>query len=165
MVKERKHILWIIILLAGIALYGGEVIPLNVSLDGYTKTDIATAADAAEVPFSRFIWYPSRSGIKRAQISYSVAKTLRFDFIINKKTDISEVKFGIPRSYAKMGIRIEPNKVAVSNGRAGSKAVFEIQPGIPIGRFDMLVVAVNAKTGKVIGKGKIPFILVPAGGD
>lgn len=135
----------------------------NGSFDGIIKQGLFKAAEAAEAT-TEFAWYPNRPGIKRAQIALGRATTLRFEFVIKGKFDASHhVKFGIPKKYSDMGIKIEPKEVVISEGKAASKAVFAVPPGMPLGRFDILVVAADAKTGEELGRGEIPIMLLPAG--
>lgn len=44
-----------------------------------------------------------------------------------------------------------------------SAVLFTVPPGKPLGKFDMVVTAKDAATGKEIGKGSIPFMLLPPG--
>ena len=53
--------------------------------------------------------------------------------------------------------------VAVKAGKASSTVLFAVPPGKPLGKFDLEITAKDAATGKEIGKGKIPFMLVPPG--
>jgi len=119
-------------------------------------------AFAAETAAPEFAWHPNRPGIKRAQIALGRAATLKFEFFLKGK-DGTQVKFGIPRKYANMGVRIDPSEVSVAGGQAASKAVMSVPPGMPLGKFDIPVIAVEAKTGAQLGKGEIPIMLLPAG--
>lgn len=128
----------------------------------FVRDWIELRAYAAETPSQIFAWHPNRPGIKRAQIALGRASTLRFEFFLKGK-DGAQVKFGIPKKYVNMGVRIDPNQVAVSEGKASSKAVLTVPPGMPLGKFDIPVIAVDAKTGAEFGKGEIPIMLLPAG--
>lgn len=126
-----------------------------------TQKGVGTAL-ADEMQGAQFAWHANRPGITRAQIALGRATRLRFEFKL-KNADGTKVKFGISRKYAEMGISITPNDVTVTNGMAKSRAEFSCPPGMPLGRFDMLVVMVDANTKKVLGKGIIQFMLLPAG--
>lgn len=116
-------------------------------------------AGADETP--RFAWHANRPNITRAQIALGRAVALKFEFTV--PGTVTNVKFGIPKKFVTMGIKVDPGEVPVQGGMASSKAFFTVPPGMPLGKFDMPVIAVDAATGKEIGKGTIPFMLLPAG--
>lgn len=122
-----------------------------------------STAEAAEAPAPDFVWHPNRPGIKRAQIALGRASTLKFEFNLQAKGPVAQVKFGIPKKFATMGVKIDPAQVDVTGGMAASKAVLTVPPGMPLGKFDIPVVAVDAKTGQEISRGEIPIMLLPAG--
>lgn len=160
--KRLRNVLPVAVLAAGIIISGSALL----NKKGYTQLVMGrgpAVAEAADTPATVFAWYPNRPGIKRAQIALGRAATLRFEFLVKGKADVTNVKFGLPKKYADMGIKIDPSQVAVSEGKAASKAVFSVPPGMPLGRFDVPVVAVDAKTGEEIGRGDIPIMLLPAG--
>jgi len=151
--------LWVAVLLVGLTV-GCLVSYDDLSIKQWT----VQTAMAAESTAATFHWYANRPGIKRAQIALGRAVTLRFEFLIKTKDrPISRVKFGIPKRYADIGIKIEPGEVSVVEGKAASKAVFSIPPGMPLGKFDVLIIAVDAKTGEELGRGEIPIMLLPSG--
>ncbi|GBE00652.1 hypothetical protein BMS3Abin08_00070 [bacterium BMS3Abin08] len=164
MQKSFKALLLSIFILSALLIIGtGEVFSPNSSPGEFIKLGVSTVANAAETPSVEFAWHANRPGIKTAQIALGRATTLSFEFILKGQFDVSQIKFGIPREFVKMGIQIDPKVVDVIKGEARSKAIFAVPPGMPLGKFDMLIVAVDAKTGKKIGTGKIPFMLLPAG--
>ena len=118
-------------------------------------------AGAEETP-PPFAWHANRPNIRRAQIALGRAAALRFEFTVPEGT-AANVKFGIPKKFVTMGIKVEPGEVQVQGGVASSKAFFTVPPGMPLGKFDMPIIAVDAATGKEIGRGSIPFMLLPAG--
>lgn len=120
------------------------------------------AAEAAEAS-PDFAWHPNRPGIKRAQVALGRASALKFEFTFKSRPGVSQVKFGIPKKFVAMGIKIEPAEVSVTDGLAASKAVLRVPPGMPLGKFDIPVVVVDAKTGQELGRGEIPIMLLPAG--
>ena len=115
----------------------------------------------AEEP-SRFAWHANRPNIRRAQIALGRGVALRFEFTVPGGA-AANVKFGIPKKYVNMGIKVDPGEVQVQGGIASSTALFTVPPGMPLGKFDMPIIAVDAATGKEIGRGAIPFMLLPAG--
>jgi hypothetical protein len=119
-------------------------------------------AEAAEAT-PDFSWHPNRPGIKRAQVALGRASSLKFEFSLKAKPGVTQVKFGIPKKFVTMGITIDPVEVSVIDGLAASKAVLRVPPGMPLGKFDIPVVMVDAKTGQELGRGEIPIMLLPAG--
>ncbi len=117
-------------------------------------------AGAEEKP--GFAWHANRPNITRAQIALGRAVALRFEFTVPDGT-AANVKFGIPKKFVNMGIKVDPGEVQVQSGMAAAKALFTVPPGMPLGKFDMPIIAVDAATGKEVGKGSIPFMLLPAG--
>ena len=117
-------------------------------------------AGAAETP--GFAWHANRPNITRAQIALGRGAALKFEFTVPDGT-AAKVKFGIPKKFITMGVKVESGEVQVQGGTASSKVLFTVPPGMPLGKFDMPLVAVDAATGKEIGKGTIPFMLLPAG--
>lgn len=117
-------------------------------------------AGAEEKP--GFAWHANRPNITRAQIALGRGVALRFEFAVPGGT-ATNVKFGIPKKFVNMGIKVDPGEVQVQGGMASSRALFTVPPGMPLGKFDMPVIAVDAATGQEIGRGAIPFMLLPAG--
>jgi len=163
MQKSFKALFLVIFLVSALVIVTGEVFSPNGSPGEFIKLGVSTVANAAETPSVEFAWHANRPGIKTAQIALGRATTLRFEFILKGQFDVSQIKFGIPRKFVNMGIQIDPKVVDVIKGEARSKAIFAVPPGMPLGKFNMLIVAVDAKTGKKIVIGKIPFMLLPAG--
>lgn len=138
------------------------VIGLCATLMGPGFRESARTAFADEAQGAQFAWHANRPGITRAQIALGRATRLRFEFTL-KNANGERVKFGISKKYAEMGIKINPDDVTIANGMARSAAQFSCPPGMPLGRFDMLVVMVDAKTKRELGRGIIQFMLLPAG--
>ncbi|MHB8843585.1 MAG: hypothetical protein ACYC7L_02460 [Nitrospirota bacterium] len=136
---------------ADIGLMDGGVLSL---------TGGVSRAGAEEKP--GFAWHANRPNITRAQIALGRAAALKFEFTVPGGT-ATNVKFGIPKKFVTMGIKVESGEVQVQGGMASSKALFTVPPGMPLGKFDMPIIAVDAATGKEIGRGTIPFMLLPAG--
>ena len=123
---------------------------------------IQKSASVAFAATNGFAWHANRPGITRAQVALGRATRLRIEFAV-KNANGKQVMFGIAREYAQMGISIVPKAVTISNGVARAQVEFQCPPGMPLGRFDMLVVMVDAKTKQEMGKGIVPFMLLPAG--
>jgi len=153
----KKRMMFGLALLAAVFMGGGEAGLMDgnvLSLAGGSR------ASAAETP--GFAWHANRPNITRAQIALGRGTSLKFEFTVPGGT-AAKVKFGIPKKFVDMGIKVEPGEVEVQGGIASSKALFTVPPGMPLGKFDMAIVAVDAATGKEIGRGAIPFMLLPAG--
>ncbi|MEJ2688894.1 MAG: hypothetical protein P8130_02860 [Deltaproteobacteria bacterium] len=138
------------------------VIGLGLIFTGFAHQNGAGTALAEVTSGAEFAWHANRPGITRAQIALGRATRLRFEFKLNN-ADGQDVKFGISKKYAEMGISISPNAVTIADGMANAAAEFSCPPGMPLGKFDMLIVMVDAKTKKELGRGFIPFMLLPAG--
>lgn len=133
---------------------------VTVSGNGGQKSTSVAFADVTQT--AQFAWHANRPGVTRAQIALGRATTLRFEFTV-KNAEGRQVMFGIPKEYVQMGISIIPKQVTIKNGMAQAKAEFQCPPGMPLGKFNMLVVMVDAKTKKEMGRGIIQFMLLPAG--
>ncbi len=116
-------------------------------------------ADAEEV--TGFKWIPRRQGITRAQIALGRAVTLPFEFYI--KGNIQKVRFEIPKKFSDLGIDVADDEVTVKDGKAKSSVIFTVPPGKPLGKFELEITLKDSKTGKELGKGTIPFMLLPPG--
>lgn len=146
-----------VVFLASCMVIGLGVIFTGGGIQKGVRTALAEEAQAAQ-----FAWHANRPGITRAQIALGRATRLKFEFTL-KNVNGQDVKFGISKKYAEMGISIAPGAVTIENGVAKAAAEFSCPPGMPLGKFDMLVVMVDAKTKKELGRGIIPFMLLPAG--
>jgi len=143
-----------------VAVFLGAGVPGHKESGVLPLTGGISKAGAAET--SRFAWHANRPNITRAQIALGRGVALRFEFTVPGGA-AANVKFGIPKKYVDMGIKVDPGQVQVQGGTASSTALFTVPPGMPLGKFDMPIVAVDAATGKEIGRGAIPFMLLPAG--
>lgn len=155
-VKKRRTLFAAAVLVSSLMLSAPLFAPWGV------RECSVKSVEAADAPSPDFAWHPNRPGIKRAQIALGRASTLKFEFFFKGK-DGARVKFGMPKKFVTMGVKIDPNEVSVSEGKAASKAVLTVPPGMPLGKFDIPVIAVDAKTGTEMGKGEIPIMLLPAG--
>lgn len=143
-------------------LVWGTVIGLGLIFSGFAGQTGIGAAQAEVTSDAQFAWHANRPGITRAQIALGRGTSLKFEFLLPNANG-KNVKFGISKKYAEMGISIAPNAVTIADGKANSMAEFSCPPGMPLGKFDMLVVMVDATTKKELGRGFIPFMLLPAG--
>ncbi|MDA8171957.1 MAG: hypothetical protein M0033_07815 [Nitrospiraceae bacterium] len=119
-------------------------------------------AFAEETQGAQFAWQSNRPGTTRAQIALGRATRLRFEFTV-KNAEGTRVQFVIASKFAEMGIKINPDEATITNGMAQSEAQISCPPGAPLGRFDMPIVMVDARTKKEMGRGIIQFMLLPAG--
>lgn len=156
--KGFRALLFAAILIGAIVIGNGISYHNN---SGKLTDGILNVAKAAG-PSAEFKWFPNRPGITRAQIALGRAATLRFEFA-TKGLNVSMVKFGIPKKFADMGVIIDPKEVSVKENKATSTVIFAVPPGTPLGKFELVIVAVDAKTNKEIGRGELPFMLLPAG--
>jgi hypothetical protein len=126
-----------------------------------TQTTVSLVSEAHAEDVKGFKWIPRRPGITRAQIALGRAVTIPFEFTVTG--NVKKVKFEIPKKFTDLGIDIMEDEVAVKGGKASSAVLFTVPPGKPLGKFDMVVTAKDAATGKEIGKGTIQFMLLPPG--
>lgn len=150
--KDMKIILIITILVSLIIPIQGE----KAQKKGFTYVTTAHAQEA-----SNFKWRARRPGITRAQIALGRAVTLPFEFTITG--NVKKVKFEIPKKFSNLGIDVMEDEVPVKNGIAASSVLFSVPPGKPLGRFELTITAIDPASGKVLGKGNIPFMLLPPG--
>lgn len=125
------------------------------------KVDIAYVSDAHAEEATNFKWKARRPGITRAQIALGRAVTLPFEFTITG--NVKKVRFEIPKKFSDLGIDIMEDEVTVKNGMATSSVLFSVPPGKPLGKFELPITAKDPATGKVLGQGNIPFMLLPPG--
>lgn len=124
------------------------------------KKYISVSAAYAEEA-SNFKWKARRPGITRAQIALGRAVTLPFEFTITG--NVKKVRFEIPKKFSDLGIDVMEDEVIVKNGMASSSVLFSVPPGKPLGKFELTITAKDSATGKVLGQGNIPFMLLPPG--
>lgn len=110
---------------------------------------------------TNFKWKARRPGITRAQIALGRAVTLPFEFTI--KDGVKKVRFEVPKKFSDLGIDIMDDEVIVKAGMAASSVLFSVPPGKPLGKFELTITAKDPSTGKVLGQGNIPFMLLPPG--
>lgn len=154
----KKWMIFGLVLVAALFMGRGELGRMDGKV--LSLTGGISRAGAAETPV--FAWHANRPNITRAQIALGRAVALKFEFTVPGGT-AANVKFGIPKKFVNMGIKVDPGEVQVQDGMASAKALFTVPPGMPLGKFDMPIVAVDPATGKEIGRGAIPFMLLPAG--
>jgi hypothetical protein len=165
--EMKKRDLRLLITIAMVFLFAG--LSVNVQLvtftggsntlgPGLSGFSLSTAS-AEEV--TGFKWIPRRPGITRAQIALGRAVTLPFEFTLSG--NVQKVRFEIPKKFSDLGIDVADDEVVVKDGKAKSSVVFTVPPGKPLGRFELDVIVKDAKTGKELGKGTIPFMLLPPG--
>lgn len=89
-------------------------------------------------------------------------KPKRISFRIRAGENVSRIKIEISRKDSSIGITISPEVVAVHEGIAGSIVEFNIPRGMPLGRHNLRVRAMEIGTDRLIGTGTLPFILLPS---
>jgi hypothetical protein len=157
MLFKKRMILGLALL---VAVFMGRVETGLMDGNGLSLAGGVSRAGAEEK--SGFAWHANRPNITRAQIALGRAAALKFEFTVPGST-AGNVKFGIPKKFVDMGIKVDPGVVQVQGGTASARALFTVPPGMPLGKFDMPIIAVDAATGQEIGRGTIPFMLLPAG--
>lgn len=125
------------------------------------QTTVSLVSEAHADEAKDFKWIARRPGITRAQIALGRAVTLPFEFTITG--NVKKVRFELPKKFVDLGIDILEDEVVIKGGKASSSVAFTVPPGKPLGKFDMVVTAKDAATGKEIGKGTIQFMLLPPG--
>mgnify|MGYP000597075067 CR=1 FL=1 len=160
--KKKDLRSWFLITAAMVFLFAGLSVNLHQSDDTFLSFESSVFPSqvyAEEV--KGFKWIPRRPGITRAQIALGRAVTLPFEFTISG--NVQKVRFEIPKKFSDLGIDVADDEVAVKDGKAKSSVIFTVPPGKPLGRFELEVIVKDAKTGKELGKGTIPFMLLPPG--
>lgn len=128
---------------------------------GLQKKELAYVSVAYAEEATNFKWKARRPGITRAQIALGRAVTLPFEFTITG--NVKKVRFEIPKKFSDLGIDVMEDEVSVKNGMATSSVLFSVPPGKPLGKFELPITVKDAATGKVLGQGNIPFMLLPPG--
>lgn len=128
---------------------------------GLQKKELAYVSVAYAEEATNFKWRARRPGITRAQIALGRAVTLPFEFTITG--NVKKVRFEIPKKFSDLGIDIMEDEVTVKNKVATSSVLFSVPPGKPLGKFELPITAKDPATGKVLGQGNIPFMLLPPG--
>lgn len=150
--KDLKIILSIMIL---------SLLIIPMTERGLQKRELAYVSVAYAEEATNFKWRARRPGITRAQIALGRAVTLPFEFTITG--NVKKVRFEIPKKFSDLGIDIMEDEVAVKNGMVTSSVLFSVPPGKPLGKFELPITAKDPATGKVLGQGNIPFMLLPPG--
>ncbi|MFN3395453.1 MAG: hypothetical protein ACK4Z9_01495 [Thermodesulfovibrionales bacterium] len=150
--KDLKIILSIMIL---------SLLIIPMTERGLQKRELAYVSVAYAEEATNFKWRARRPGITRAQIALGRAVTLPFEFTITG--NVKKVRFEIPKKFSDLGIDIMEDEVNVKNGMAASSVLFSVPPGKPLGKFELTITAKDPATGKVLGQGNIPFMLLPPG--
>jgi hypothetical protein len=89
-------------------------------------------------------------------------ETRSIDFQFISAEGVSQVRFEIRNpELKKMGVSLRDEAVLVKEGRASSQAVFKIEKGIRPWSYKLEIIAMDAETEEVIGKGTVPFAVYP----
>lgn len=109
---------------------------------------------------ANFRWIPEKEGVEISEVVPDSALVVPFEFLV--ENGISRVKIEITdENLKKMGVFLSDPVVSVENGRAYAKAYFTIGKDTPPRRYSLEIIARDAATEKVIGKGTIPFAVYP----
>jgi hypothetical protein len=107
-----------------------------------------------------FRWIPEKEGAGISEVVPGSALIVPFEFLVEK--GISQVKIEITdENLKKMGVFLSDPVVTVENGKAYAKAYFTLGKDAPPRRYSLEIIARDAATEKVIGKGTIPFAVYP----
>lgn len=121
-------------------------------------------ADADVAPaVIRFQWEASEPGRTVEKIVTGERRTVPFQISATGK--VSRVKFSILSGSGLPGIRILTQQASVQEGTAVSAVEFNVPRGMPLGRHNLLIRISDPVTEQEIGRGVIPFILIPSGLD
>ncbi len=109
---------------------------------------------------AQFRWIPEKEGEGISEVIPGSALVVPFEFFVEK--GISQVKLEITdENLKKMGVFLSDSVVTVENGKAYAKAYFTLEKDAPPRRYSLEIIARDAATEKVIGKGSIPFAVYP----
>jgi hypothetical protein len=109
---------------------------------------------------AKFRWIPETEGAGVSEVVAGSALIVPFEFFVEE--GIFRVKIEIKdENFKKMGIFLSDSVVPVENGRAYAKAYFTLEEGSPPRRYSLEIIARDADTEKIIGKGSIPFAVYP----
>jgi hypothetical protein len=109
---------------------------------------------------ARFRWIPEKEGAGISEVIGGSALVVPFEFLV--ENGISRVKIEISDdNLKKMGVFLSDTVVIVENGKAYAKAYFTLEKDAPPRRYTLEIIARDAATEKVIGKGSIPFAVYP----
>jgi hypothetical protein len=107
-----------------------------------------------------FTWSSDTKGETLPEMIPGQARSIQFHFAMGE--GISKVRFEITDPDIKdLGISIRNETVPVKEGRAHSQAVFEIKDGTRPWSYKLEILARDAETDKVLGKGTVPFAVYP----
>lgn len=107
-----------------------------------------------------FRWIPEKEGAGISEVMPGSALIVPFEFLVEK--GISQVRIEITdENVKKMGVFLSDPVVTVENGKAYAKAYFTIGKDTPPRRYSLEIIARDAATEKVIGRGTIPFAVYP----
>jgi hypothetical protein len=107
-----------------------------------------------------FRWIPEKEGAELSEVMPGSALVVPFEFFVDK--GISQVKIEITdENLKKMGVFLSDPVIKVENGKAYAKAYFTIGKDTPPRRYSLEIIARDAATEKIIGKGSIPFAVYP----
>jgi hypothetical protein len=109
---------------------------------------------------ARFRWIPEKEGAGTPEVIAGSALVVPFEFIVGK--GVSQVKIEIAdENLKKMGVFLSDPVVTVENGKAYAKAYFTLDAKAPPERYTLEIIAKDAATEKIIGRGSIPFAVYP----
>jgi hypothetical protein len=115
---------------------------------------------ALRPPSDAFRWTPEKAGQVFPEIKPGSPIVIPFEFRVGK--DATRVAFEIRnQGMRSMGISIADEIVEVNAGKAASEVIFALREGTPSRLYDIEIIARDVPTGRIIGKGTIPFAVYP----
>ena len=108
-----------------------------------------------------FTWIPEKKGQTTAEVIIGSALVVPFEFLVDP--GIPRIRIEIEGEEMKeMGVFLSDPAVTVENGKAYAKAYFTLGKDVPPRSYTLGIIARDAATEKVIGKGSIPFAVYPS---
>jgi len=140
-------------------VFTGILLSVFSGMQGYrvdaSETEMA-APDSVE-----FEWISTPPG--QRVIKVATETEIMVPFRVKTKGGVSRIKFSVPRKFIALGIRVRDSVVTVKSGIASSAVLFNVPRGMPLGRYDLVIMIIDPASNKEIGNGTIPFILLPRG--
>lgn len=107
-----------------------------------------------------FKWIPERPGERLPEIMPGKIRVIPVEFTVGE--GLSRVALEMSdKTLAEKGIRVLDDVVTVRNGIASSGVSFELDEKVPPLRYDLEITARDVATGRIIGRGTVPFAVYP----
>jgi hypothetical protein len=109
---------------------------------------------------SSFRWSTGVAQDTVIHITTGKAVVVPFEFRVESKVSTVSLAIG-DASLQEKGIAFEETAIAVKNGVAFSKVIFNIRTEgrLRAGRYHLTIIATDAATGRIVSEGELPFNL------